>query len=343
MSKQLLFLFFGLMLGFNTWATMDFDKIHFVSHENQIIKITITNDSLEQEDILQIDCRTLKGEFVSSEFNQTYKTNALQIDPIKQKVYFKLSGKENDTLQQYFYAYDIDYDTTALVYQVSNETINWWQLFHDNNFIIAYGEEEFSFLYLDLEENELYDIAYAEDSLDFVDAHLKENQLQLVGKEGQFFMQWQYNIDDDLAVRDTLFGLEFDSASLVFNPPFLLETNYRKEYVLLHSTEKIFETKLRYKGRKLWIDNATKQILLPTKTAIHSYDFELNLIDSISIENGTIYTANNESFFVKEVRDTYGDNEFYYIISKDFKHNKKIDGSFLPDSLIYVKETRKED
>lgn len=317
---------------------------YFISHADKRFQIDVKDVELNLEESFIIDFSHLKGEFRHFKYNQTYQAEQVQIDGKNKLVYFNLHDFENDTAQQYLYSYDLNTEEFELVQHLKHERLIWWKLFADEDFIIAYGEEEFSFLYIDLNENELFDIIYAEDSLSFLDADLQaDGQLEIVAKEGNHFMQWMYNIEEDNAVFDTLYTLEFDSASLVYNKPFLLEANYRKEYVLMHTPEKIHETKLKYKGRKLWVDNDTEQILLPTRTGIHSYNFDLQLVDSVGIENGTIFGTNDDAFFIKEVRNTYGDNEFYYWISKDFQHNFMLDNAQVPPSLIGVQQFFKDE
>lgn len=343
MTQKTLAYYLSLILVIISNFTFAINKRYFISHSGKQFTIEITDTDLNTDETVLIDFSKLKGSFNHQIYNQSYQAEQVQVDGANNRVYFNLSDFENDTSQQYLYCYHIDIDSFELIQHIKNERLRWWNLFPDENFIVAYGEEEFSFLYIDLDSKEIYDIIYAQDSLHFIDARITENILELVGKEGSHFLKWSYNIDDDLVIRDSLFALEFDSASLIYNHPFLLEANYKKEYVLLHTANKIYEIKLKYKGRKLWIDENTGQILLPTKSGIHSYDFQLNLIDSVGIENGTIFCTNNDAFFIKEIRDVYGENEFYYWVSKDFQHNYMIDGKIVPENLISVQEYSKED
>lgn len=329
-----------IYLSFFSIPLFSQEVANFIYSEGKSFIIKTYNNNLNTETYKAIDYSNLNGYFNSTNYNIAYSNEQIQLSNDSKDVYFKLHEILNNNFTHSLYKYNLEAEQFDTITHISNEMIDWWKIFPDQGFILAYGELNGQLILIDLETKEQLPFEDFDDKLKYISTDIIEDNILVRAKEDEHFIQLTYNTQTDHIQKDTLFNLELEEATLIYQHPFLIESDKEKQLFVLHNMQMTNEKKIPFNGSKIHHDKIRRQFLIPGKDFIYSVDYELRVRDSISMNNGSIYLETDEGYIVRENIDSNNKTETTYIISKDFKENSIIQNEFIDEHLTSVQYTR---
>lgn len=314
-------------------------QANFIYTEGKTFVIKTFDENLKTGSFEVIDYSHLNGYFNSNNYNISYTNEQIQLSSNSKEVYFKLHGIKNNKFTHSLYRYDLESQEFHTISHISNEMVDWWKVFPELGFILCYGEVSDQISYIDIETGDQLPFEEFDIPFKYINTEVKNEEVFIRGKQGMEYVEFAYNTSTDHITKDTLFHLELEDATLIYQSPFLIESNEEEQLFVLHNMNMINEHRIPYNGGKIHHDRIRRQFIIPGEEHLYSVDYELRVRDSISIQNSSIFLETAEGYIVKGNGNEKGEEQSTFLISKDFRNNSLLTENFASEHLTSVQYT----